>query len=251
MDLLGDINIYGWIKKYKSVLGMRNKSEKKIQAPWSFVEQYYTDDLAERDTLESKWAFEWLKWVKGPNVLSWGCGPNFYDDSLFFNEPPKEFVGIDLNKSNIDFLKKSIHPEVLRCKNVLMEHGTKVQLSVGDIRDKQTSFVNHFDTVYAIGVLGMFRESKLNRLLKLAYSYLRPGGRLIDIDWTDCRLSEEKYRERESFEWYSKQGPNIEKIGELLQENRFKILKDEIYNVQNSVEYGWGEIYAYVAEKSA
>jgi len=99
-------------------------------------------------------------------------------------------------------------------------------------------------------VLGMFKESDLHRLLKLVYSYLKPGGRLVDVDWTDCRLSEGKYRERESFKWYSKQGPSIERIGELLVEkNGFKILKHEIYNVQNPIEYGWGKIYAYVAEK--
>ena len=229
---------------------MGDKTTKKIQAPWDFVEQYYADDLAERNTPESKWTLTWFKEVKGTRVLSWGCGPNFYDDALFFTDLPEEFIGIDLNENNIAFLKESTHPEVVRCKNALKEHGTKVSLLRDDIRKKQQSFTNHFDTVYAVGVLGMFKESDLHRLLKLVYSYLKPGGRLVDVDWTDCRLSEGKYRERESFKWYSKQGPSIERIGELLVEkNGFKILKHEIYNVQNPIEYGWGKIYAYVAEK--
>ena len=228
---------------------MRNKFGNKIQAPWSFVEQYYTDDLAERDSIESKQAFKWFKAVKGPNVLSWGCGPNFYDDALFFPNLPKEFVGVDLNENNITFLKKSNHPELLRCKRLLKEHGIKISLSVEDIREKQEKFVNRFNTVYAIGVLGMFKESDFGKLIRHAYSYLQPGGRFIDVDWTDCRLPEGKYKERESYEWYSKQGPSIEEISELIKANGFEILKDGLYKVSNPTEYGWGEIYAYVAEK--
>ncbi len=229
---------------------MRNKF-KRNQAPWEFVEKYYKDDLAERHSVESKWAFRWFREVRGPNVLSWGCGPNFYDDALLFPNLPKEFVGVDLNKENIAFLKESTHSEVLRCKRVLEEHKTKISLSIGDIRERQEKFLNRFNTVYAIGVLGMFKEDKLNKLLKLAYSYLKTGGRLIDVDWTDCRLPKEKYEERENYEWYSKQGPGIQRIGELMRNNGFKTVKQGIYIVRDPMEYGWGKIYAFVAEKSA
>ncbi len=218
-------------------------------APWDFVEKYYTDDLAERGTPEVVWALSWFKEVRGESVLSLGCGPNFYDDITFFPEVPKEAVGIDLNESNIEFLKHSNHPELLRCKNFLDAHQVEVSLIVDDIRKERKEFIGRFDTVYASGVLGMFKKDELSELLRLIHSYLKPGGRLIDVDWTDCQLPQDKYIERESFEWYSTQGPGVEEIGILMTGAGFTILKYDVFTPADPQEYGWGKIYGYVAEK--
>jgi len=98
------------------------------EAPWSFVEQYYLDDLAEQDTTESRYAQSWLKQVKGELILGLGCGPNFFEDVRFFSEIPREIVGVDLNENNIEFLKQSAHPEMLRRRAFLQEHGVGVSL---------------------------------------------------------------------------------------------------------------------------
>ncbi len=219
------------------------------QAPLDFVEKYYTDDLAERNTPESLWALKWLEEVKGESVLSLGCGPNFYDDAQFFTNLPKEFVGIDLNENNIAFLKQSTHPEIIRSKEVLDKNHTNISLIVANIKEKQDTFINHFDTIYANGVLGMFQEDNFVNLLKLIHLYLKPGGVLIDVDWTDVRLTREKLQERESYEWYSTQGPSIQRINELLQKTGFTILKHEVYTVPDPISYNWGKIYGYVAKK--
>lgn len=219
------------------------------QAPLDFVEQYYVDDLAERNTLESSWSLAWLKEIQGENILSLGCGPNFYDDAQFFANIPDKFVGVDLNENNITFLKQSTHPEIIRNRKILENNHTKVSLLTADIRKEQKEFINYFDAVYAIGVLGMFQEEDITKLFKLIYSYLKPGGKLIDIDWTDERLSKEKLKERESYGWYSTQGPDIARVGELMKIVRFKIKKHSVYTVADPVAYSWGKIYGYVAEK--
>jgi cyclopropane fatty-acyl-phospholipid synthase-like methyltransferase len=218
------------------------------EAPWSFVEQYYLDDLAEQDTTESRYAQSWLKDVRGVSILSLGCGPNFFEDVQFFSEVPREIVGVDLNENNIEFLKQSAHPEMLRRRAVLKEHGIGVSLIHGDIRKKREGFQGHFDTVYLSGVLGMFQKTELSELLVLVHSYLKPGGRIVDIDWTDCRLSPEKYAERESFDWYSKKGPDVEEIGKMMTVAGFTVLRHDTYTVTNPEDYGWGTIYGYLSE---
>ena len=219
------------------------------QAPLNFIEKYYTDDLSERDTKEAIWSLRWLKNVSGDNVLSVGCGPNFYDDVQFFANIPKHFVGIDINQNNIEFLKTSKHPELLKWKRFLNEQNVDIGLIINDIKEERGGFVRRFDAIYAIGVLGMFSEEDTSKIFNLLNSYLKKDGKLIDIDWTEPYLPKEKLEERKNYEWYSKQGPSIQRIGNIMKEAGFEILKHEVYNVPDPKSYSWEKIYAYVAKK--
>lgn len=219
------------------------------QAPWDFVEKYYLEDLKERNTPETKFYLSWMEEIKGKKVLCLGCGPNLYDDLQFFKRYPEEIVGIDINKENINFLKKSRNPELIKQKLKLIKKRVKIKLIKGNILKKRNNFVNKFDTIYATGVVGMFEEKQLRKLLKILYDYLKEGGTFLDVDWTDCQLTSKKYEERKSFEWYSNNGPSIKKIGKIFRENKFKVLKHRIYRVKNKKEYGWGKIYGYLVLK--
>ncbi len=219
------------------------------EAPWKFVEKYYSEDLLEKDTPETKFYLPWLKNIKGEKVLSIGCGPNLYDDILLFGNTPEEVAGIDLNKNNIEFLKNSKHSEVVKAKKCLAKKEVKIKLISGNALKLKREFIGKFNSIYAIGVLGMFKEKDLTLLLKIISSYLKPNGVLLDIDWTDCKLSKEKYKERLSYGWYSKEGPSIKRIGELMVKLGLKIEKHKVYNVQDPEEYKWGKIYTYLAKK--
>ncbi len=219
------------------------------QAPLSFVEKYYLDDLSERNTKETKWYLSFLKNIKGKRVLSLGCGPNLYDDVLFFSEIPEEIVGIDINKNNIEFLKKSKNSELLRCKNFLLNKKVSTKLIVGDILKTREEFVNYFDSIYAMGTIGMLKEKQLKDLLKDIHKYLKPKGIFLDIDWTENQLPKEKYKERKSYNWYDIKGPGISKIGKLMKNTGFKILKHEVYDIENKKEYMWGKMYVYLVQK--
>ena len=219
------------------------------QAPWKFVEEYYIDDLAERDAAETKFYLSWLKHVKGKNVLCLGCGPNLYDDLQFFLNFPSKIIGVDINKNNIEFLKKSQHPEIIKCRELLLKNKVKTELLVWDILKLKREFIGKFDVVYAIGVIGMFKEEQLKNLLKLIHNYLKPKGVFLDVDWTDCQLSQERYNKRRNYKWYSKEGPSIKNMGRLITQKNFKIIRHKVYDVPNKKEYGWGKIYGYLAQK--
>lgn len=219
------------------------------KAPWEFVEKYYLDDLKDRSSRESQWYLKRLKEVHGTSVLSLGCGPNLYDDAHFFRELPRIFVGVDINECNIEFLERSTNPLLASARGQLAGENIDVRLHVDDIRDKRWEWTSQFDTVYASGVLGMFCESDIADILDNVFGYLKPGGRLVDIDWTDCRLSQNVLAERERFEWYSTHGPSVERLAELCERRGFRARKYERYAVQHPEQYLWGTIYAYVFEK--
>jgi len=187
--------------------------------------------------------------VKGKSVLNIGCGPQFYDDVQFFNEVPEKYVGIDVNKNNIRFLKESNHPEVLKWRKFLKMHGVTVGLKRVSIKEKQNEFVDQFDGIYAVGVLGMFSKKETENIFGFLSSYLKKGGILVDVDWTKPHLSEEKLRERKSYEWYSKNELSVEEIGNILKKNGFEIVRYGVYIVPNPKEYLWGKIYGYVGRK--
>ncbi len=162
---------------------------------------------------------------------------------------PKELVGVDINENNIEFLKRSDNPELLKCKKKLEDEKVNIELFVDDIRLERKEWKGRFDAVYAMGVAGMFQKEDLQDLLSNIHSYLKPGGIFLDIDWTDCRLPQEKYEERKSLNWYDKNNLSIPAIGALITATGFEIKKHEVHSVPNPEEYGWGKIYAYFAIK--
>lgn len=218
-----------------------------IQAPKNFVEDYYSADLLERGSKESKWFLSRLNAVSGENVLSFGCGPNLLDDAQFFANLPKRLTGIDINENNIEFLKGSTYPELTKCKERLQKNETTIELRVGSITDQVPEWEGGFDSVYAMGVLGMLTKDDFTKTIGLIYRYLKPGGTFLDIDWTDCRLSKEKYAERESYNWYSRQGPSVEDMVTIIADAGLSIKTNETYDVDDPDEYGWGKIYSISA----
>lgn len=216
-------------------------------APLSFVEQYYRDDVAERDSPESRWALGWLREVKGQRVLSVGCGPVLYDEIPYFGEVPRILVGVDYNPANVEFLKHAQHPSLVEARRFVHTKEVLVETILDDFRSERGDFVGQFDTIYAGAALGMLQAQELLAVLRILRTYLRPRGRLLDVDWTDCRLSVDRYTERHSYGWYSTEGPTIEQIGELMHIAGFHVVRSERYFVPDPESYGWGTIYGYLA----
>ena len=219
------------------------------QSPWNFVEEYYTDNLEEMESPESKFYLSFLKNIKGKKILCFGCGPNLYDDASFYGSIPEELVGIDINRNNIEFLKKSKNPQLIKYKEYLIKKGVKIKLIVGDIFKTKKEFTGKFDCVYAIGVITNFKKDKLKELLGIVHSYLKPNGIFLSIDWTEDQLSEEKYKERLSYGWYLRVDYSINDIMGLIKNSGLKMTKHGVYNVPNPKEYLWGKIYGCLAIK--
>jgi SAM-dependent methyltransferase len=221
-----------------------------MEASEQFVRTYYMDDLAERDSKESQWALQWHLHVRGSSVLDLGCGPQLYDDILSFGDVPREVVGIDVNTANIQFLQKSRQSHLIEARQAVRRLGTKVEIRQGDIREDNPDLRHRFQTVFASGVIGKFTESDARGIILLLTSYLTDSGRIVIVDWTDDRLTEEKFRERFDFDWYSRNGISHTHLRRLLEEGGFKVVKRGTYSVPDPERYEWGIIRAVVAKKT-
>ncbi len=221
------------------------------QAPLGYIKDYYQIHL--EDTIEFpeevNFYLSYLGNVRGKSVLSIGCGPNFYDNCSLFGEIPKEYFGIDINKNNFEFMKKSRNKNLLKSKKFVKSKKVKTELILGSIFDFRDDFVGRFDTIYAEGVMGMFSNYDFGRLLEYFYKYLKPKGRFIDIDWTDCLLPKEEYYKKHKYGFYVKRGRSIEEIRKLLNKAGFRMANYKLHIVKNPKEYEWGRIYGYMARK--
>lgn len=220
-----------------------------MRASEQFVETYYNDDLDERESPESKWAAQWFREVKGESVLNIGCGPQLYNDALAFAETPMELVGLDANEANIEFLRKSRHPEILKAKKRLDHLDVKIELLLQDIRENNATLCGRFDTVFASGLIGSFNQPDTSEILQTLLTYLNPHGRLVIVSWADDYLSDSKLEERRRYEWYERHELAPEDVARILDEAGFWIMRQEIYRVPNPKEYEWGTIYAFLAAK--
>ena len=224
-------------------------SLRRMRASEQFVERYYTDDLAEQESPESKWAAQWAREVKGSCVLNAACGPQFFNDALTFAETPQDLVGVDANTTNIEFLKDSEHPEILKAKKVLAGHGVNVQLLLHDIREYNATLRNRFNAVYVSGLIGSFDEVATRKIFRTLSAYLQPGGCLVIVSWADDFLSEAKLEERRRYHWYERHDLSPADVHTLLQVEGFEVRKSDAYRPHNPQEYEWGLIYGVVANK--
>lgn len=222
----------------------------KKQAPLDFIKKYYQDDLNERSSPESQWYLKKLNYVNGKSVLNVGCGPCFYEDIQFFNVYPEKYYGTDINTNCIKFLKdKEIN--VYKSKICIESSSTlEVNLLVDNILIFNEDLVAKFDTVLCVGVLGKFNRIDIEKAIHNIFLYLKKGGRIINIDWTECKLSEKMIQERINIDWYDTEGLNRQKIVEIFNSYGFQLIKNEKYSVNNPKEYGWGEIYFHLLEKT-
>ncbi len=221
-----------------------------MEASIKFVEKYYTDDLAEANSPESIWVAQWFKYVSGSTILDVACGPQLYNDALAFAQIPKELTGIDINATNIEFLKTSKNSNIIKAKKALEENGTKIELILHDIRIKKPELEGQFDSVFASGIIGNFNKTETRLVLQNLYSYLKPEGSFVMVSWGNDYLSEEKFNERNSYNWYQRHELRPEDYGNLIEESGFSIKKQEVYTVLNPREYEWGIIFAFVATKN-
>ncbi len=220
------------------------------EAPLEYIEEYYDIlDTDEKDQLpEILFEHRFVKQIKGKSILSIGCGPNFFDDALLFKELPKEYVGIDLNKNTIKFLKDSRNSKLLKAKKRLEDNGTKITLLTGDIFKFNEEWINKFDAIVAIGVLSNFNEKQYLRLLDYFKKYLKKDGMFLDVGWRKPYLDKKELDKKLIYKFYFETEIPSQKFIDMIK-NNFIVLDSGIHIVEDPKDYLWGELYGCIAVK--
>ena len=97
-------------------------------------------------------------------ILDIGCGPA---DILSYL-PPVEYIGFDASQKYIDTAKK--------------RYGNRGKFICELVTSSTLQYQSYFDIVLAFGILHHLDDSEAEKLFDLAYTALKPGGKLVTID---------------------------------------------------------------------
>ena len=166
--------------------------EKNMMAK-TFVRDYaltcYTFDSEPEDYLIARLIH---KHMRGSRVLDLGCGPVAPLLALFYPDA-REAVAVDSLKENIDFMKNDfrfmdgIMKRALSYKHRYIskkDSSPRLSLIRGDVTKKLA--IGRFDSAMQIGCFGALdTQEQFQRAVNNAYSYLKPGGILLMVNWLD------------------------------------------------------------------
>jgi SAM-dependent methyltransferase len=155
------------------------------QAPLEYVHRYYNSFHRRRADFPIEAAFSYLglSQINGPAVLNVGCGPQFYDHVLQFENAPRDYLGIDVNAATVEFLRSDIDPRITAAREAVAARGTSCELRAADIFLRDPALNGRFDWIMGSGVFATFYGDRLRELLPVMCAALRPGGRLLKTTW--------------------------------------------------------------------
>jgi SAM-dependent methyltransferase len=119
-------------------------------------------------------AREHIRAKDGQRLLDIGCGPA----DLFPHLPRVDYTGFDVNPAYIETATRNYGSERARfyCKRV---------------SDETLAEHSEFDVVLGIAILHHLDDAESEHLFRLAWSALKPGGRLVTLD---CALTPDQSR---------------------------------------------------------
>lgn len=222
------------------------------QAPYDYVVQYYEDDLKEREAQPrdpaTQFYVEHMRHVTGKSVLNIGCGPQFYDEISYFGNRPGLYAGIDINPSCVNFVVNPTHPRVRQLER-MWRLEIEVDIRCGNTLERRKEWFDSFDTVVAVGALGVFDRYQFQQLARLMSQYLRKDGRLVYVDWRQPRIRPSQVAEKIAYRFCGTAEATVEEQVRALHRAGFEHILLERHDVADPREYGWGRIYGHVLDK--
>jgi len=109
-------------------------------------------------------AEEYIRPQPEERLLDIGCGPG----SMLPFLPPCHYMGFDANESYIAFAKR--------------HYGDRGQFVCDTVSNGTVKKYGTFDIVLAFGLIHHLDDSEAQDLFRLAYTALKPGGRMITHD---------------------------------------------------------------------
>lgn len=219
----------------------------KKEVPIEYINTYYENRIKRRLEFPSARVFyeNELKHVDGSRVINLGCGPQFYDDLRHFKNLPTEYYGLDINNQNINFLKKTSHPEVEKGRILAYDNKIRTDLVNADILDKCISF-KQIDCAVSIGFLGIFTEKPFKKAIHRIKNWLSPSGSLVILSWCDNFQEKECYQGRLKYRFNYPNNPGHDDIIQWVTDCDLVLKHEAEFDVPDKKKYGWGIISSCV-----
>lgn len=222
-----------------------------IEAPYEYIRDYYSHvhrKNAEDPAVAEFWLAK-LANIRGETVLNIGCGPTLYDYMLRFGQPPREYVGLDINKTTFDFLRRSRDPRLLKAKARVRRLGTHTELIAADVFDCGESLEGRFDSILGVGFFATFHGQQFERLLEIMARALRPKGMLLKLTWHGPHRTAEQTREKLEYAYDNSQEPTPDELVAGIEKAGFSLVEQDILQCDPK-SYKWDAIQSCVFTKS-
>jgi SAM-dependent methyltransferase len=221
------------------------------EAPYDYICDYYSH--VHRINVEYPEVAEfWLSklgHIRADNVLNVGCGPTLYDYMLRFGRAPREYVGLDINRSTFDFLRHSTDPRLVDAKKRVHELGTHTELIAASVFDCGKLLEGRFDCILGVGFFATFHGAKLRRLLEIMANALRDGGLVLKLTWHGPHRTAEETRKKHEYAYDNPEEPSSDELVAGFENAGFSLVEQEILECDPG-SYGWDAIQFCMFRKS-
>lgn len=221
------------------------------EAPYEYIRDYY-DHVHRKNDDDPAVAEFWLSklsHVRGRHVLNIGCGPTLYDYMLRFGQAPREYVGLDINKSTFEFLQDSDDPRLLQAKQRVRELGTRTEFIAADVFDCGERLDARFDCILGVGFFATFHGRQFERLLGIMSRALHAGGGLVKFTWHGPHRTAEETRKKLEYGYDNPEEPSPEELVAGFESGGFRIEEQAILRCDPK-SYGWDAIQCCVFRKA-
>jgi SAM-dependent methyltransferase len=220
------------------------------EAPYEYIRNYYSHvhrKNAEAPAVAEFWLSK-LAHVRGNSVLNIGCGPTLYDYMLRFGRPPREYVGLDINKSTFEFLRRSRDPRLLDAKAKVRNLGTHTELIGADVFECEDRLEERFDCILGVGFFATFNGPRFERLLRIMARALRAEGMLVKLTWHGPHRTAQQTREKLEYAYDNREEPTPDELVTGFESAGFSLVEQEILECDPRSS-GWDAIQSCVFRK--
>ncbi len=213
------------------------------EAPYEYIRDYYAK-VHRKNTEDPAVAEFWLSklaHIRAECVLNIGCGPTLYDYMLRFGRAPRRYVGLDINKSTFDFLRRSRDPRLLRAKAGVRELGTQTELIGADVFEYADKLEGRFDGIVGVGFFATFYGPHFEQLFEIMARALRPGGMLLKLTWHGPHRTTQETREKLEYAYDNPEESTPDALVAGIEKAGFLLAEQELLACDPD-SYGWDAI---------
>ena len=222
-----------------------------IQAPYDYVRQHYehTVDVDARFPEVAQFVWSGLRHVVGDSVLNVGCGTTFFDYLPHFGQTPQHYVGVDINRSSLDYLENSQHPRLLDAKRLANERGVDIELICADALQHVPAIQSSFDSILGVGFFGTFSGADLHALMQVMQRALRPNGTLVKVTWHGPHRTPAQTLEKLKYGFDNEEEISPEDLVAVIERAGFKLQSNALFDC-NPDTYRWDAVQTSVFTKA-
>ena len=221
------------------------------EAPYEYIRDYYAN-VHRKNAADPVVAEFWLSKlanIRGDKVLNIGCGPTLYDYMLRFGSPPREYVGLDINKSTFEFLRRSRDPRLLKAKKRVRELGTHTELIGADVFECDEKLAGRFDSILGVGFFATFHGPRFKQLFEIMARALRPQGMLLKLTWHGPHRTAQETRKKLEYAYDNPEEPTPDELVAGIENAGFALVEQEILECDPSA-VGWDAIQSCIFSKN-